>query len=484
MRLGRAQGLRALGLRSRGLARLWGCGLRCVLLGSVLCIVASPVRAESPRVYVTAVAGEPGLEVEALRISALARAALVEAQGFVWELADIRARGPHTEARAAQQRALRSFRRGRQAYLKLELEAASAEFERALADWDTARAVLDNPVLVSETLMYLGASYVLSDQAVRAAEVFTRYHVQFAEISPDPRVFNPAVMEAWRGALDALSQRAAGALEVRVRPASAAVVIDGVPRGRGNLRLEGVRPGRHWVRAAGVGSEGRSTEVVVESGRVGLAEFGEVEDSVSLLDLVEHAARPEGARALAQELSIDGLAIIEVRRASAATSSATSSAMSSPTAGSADAAAGELSLKLLAFNGETGREQATLEQAVGGDPVQRARSVRGLVAAWLDRVLLEAQGAGHGPGLESGEQGPMAAPVHAGSASEASSQEPRHARDASRSEQPAAWYKRWGVWTGIAAAAVAVGVTAAVLSTRETAEPAKGSEGSSLTLEF
>lgn len=428
-----------------------------------LCVWATSAHAESPQVYVTAKAAGPALELEALQIAALARAALLEAQGFAWEPADVRARGPHTEARAAQTRALRGFRRGRQAYLRLELEAAVGEFERALTDWEEARAVIDSPELIAETLMYLGASYVLSENAVRAAEVFTRYHVQFGAVAPNVGLFNPRVMEAWQAALNVLNTRAAGAIEVRVRPASAAVMVDGVPRGRGSVRIEGVRPGRHWVRASGLGSEGRSTQVVVESGRVGLVEFGEVEDSALLLDLSEHASRSEGARALAQALGVQGLGVIEVRRAKA-------EAGAGAAAGSADGAgSGELSLTLLGFEGETGHEQSPLELVVGTELGERARALRGLVALWLDRVLNDLHSPAAG-GVASAEELPAPQFVQAGST-------PTEARPA----RP----RRWLVWGAVAVGAVAVGLTAGLLIARDDASPdSKGRQGGSLTLEF
>ncbi len=412
-------------------------------------------RAEAPRVYVTAKAAEPGLELEALQIAAEARAALLEAQGFDWEPADVRARGAHSEARAAQQRALRAFRRGRQAYLRLDLEAATRDLTEALGHWEAARAIVDSVELVAETWMYLGASYVLSEQPERAAAAFTRYHVQFGHIAPNPALFNPAVMQAFQSARQKLEAQAASAVDVQVRPASAAVMVDGVPRGRGNVRLEGLRPGPHWVSASGLGTEGKSADVVtLQPGRVSVVKLGEVQDSAELLDLLEHASRPEGARALSQALSVRALAVIEVRRARA------------------DEGGRELALTLLGFDGESGREQPALEVVVGDEPSERSRIVRGLIAQWLDRVLVDVLG-----------PTPVAA-AGAAAEDESSALIPVD-RPSDAADHRAALKRRRWIWASTAASALVAGaVVALVMANSEGAPISKGNQGGTLVLEF
>jgi hypothetical protein len=420
-----------------------------LLLGGLWVGASQPAQAEVPRVYVTAKAAAPGLDVEALEVLALARAALLEAQGFDWQSADERVRGAHVEARAAQRRALDLLRRGRQAYLKLDLDPAVRQLEQALGEWSKAQAVIDTPEFVAETLMYLGAAHVLGDAHARAAEVFTRYHVQFHAITPNAGLFNPAIMAQWQAAGQALHRRAAGALEIRVRPASAAVSVDGLAYGTGTVNVEGLAPGRHWVRASGLGAEGRTAEVVVESGRVSVVELGELPDSAALLDLFEHAGRSEGARALAQELGVQSLAVIEVQ------------------AGEGE---GELALTMRGFDGTSGRQEAVFSRAIGPDFVERARSLRGLVAAWLDRTL-SSQRARVRP-----------APVAVGGAAAGGVLDPAPGPQAS--EARPAWYRRWWVWA-LVGGATAAGVTAAVLTTRDSgaASPLPDERGS-LTLEF
>jgi|GEM_PF-6912474 len=412
-------------------------------------------RAEAIPVYITAKAVDSELNLEALEVASLARAALLEAQGFDWQTADARVRGAQTVARAAQKRALLGLRRGRQAYLRLELDAAIADFRAALIDWGAAQPVLDSPEGVAETLMYLGASHVLADDKARAAEIFTRYHQQFALVPPNPGLFNPSIMEQWDAAGAALRQRAAGAIDVRLKPASAVVSLDGVPRGVGNALLQGVAPGRHWVRGAGLGGEGRVVEVLVESGRVVGAELGELPDSAVLLDLFEHAASPAGARALAQELGVRALGVVEVRRGEKA---------------------GELALTMRSFEGESGRERPALTRVIGGDWVERSQAVRGLVAAWLDQVLNDT---------------PRAAPHSSAQARAPLTPAPRFAPSAPpaperpESEAKPAWYRRWWVWA-LAGGVVAAGaVTALVVSHHaDSAAPPKASDKGTLVLEF
>ncbi len=436
---------------SSGAARSLVCviaGLACVLTG------AARARAQALPVYVIARAADPALELEALEIAALSRAALSEAQGFDWQTPDVRVRGEQAEARLARKRALLALRRGRQAYLKLEFETAISTLLGGMVEWGGASPVLDSPEPVAETLMYLGASYVLADNLPRAREIFTRYHVQFGSIAPDSALFNPAIMEQWHAAGAALRQRPAGAIDVRVSPASAEITVDGLPRGRGSMRVSELSPGRHWLRVSGLGAPGIFREVHVESGRAGVEDVGEVADSAMLLDLFEHASSAKGARALARELGVRALGVIEVRRADRS---------------------GELALELRSFEGASGREQAQFKRVIGGDFVERSRAVRGLVAAWLDAVLSGSTR----PSVARSAEAP-APSVDARVTGAAGPLATRGDREASP-----AWYRRWWVWA-IAGGAVAAGaITAAlVVSQREDAPSAMGTDRGTLVLEF
>jgi hypothetical protein len=434
---------------SSSLPTLW----RSLLVACALWSLSARARAEALPVYVTARAADPALKVEALEVSALARAALLDAQGFDWQTADARVRGALAEARLAQQRALLALRRGRQAYLKLELETAIATLLGAMVEWGEAQAVLDSPEPVAETLMYLGASYALAENRARAKEMFTRYHVQYPQVTPNSGLFNPAIMDLWHAAGAALRQRPAGALDVRVRPASAVVSVDGAPRGTGSMRVSELAPGRHWLRVAGLGAPGSLREVTVESGRAKVEDAGEVADSAMLLDLFEHASNAKGARALAQELGVRSLGVIEVRRTDKQD---------------------ELALELRSFEGDSGREQARLERVIGGDFSERSRAVRGLVAAWLDQVL---SGTVRKPTLAK----PASAPAPLVER-EPMSSAPRDSRD----EAKPVWYRRWWVWA-VAGGAVAAGAvtTALVLKNRDDSPSAQqGTDRGTLTLEF
>jgi hypothetical protein len=432
-----------------------------VLLGCFLPTgILTRARAEALPVYITARAADPALRLESLQVAAMARAALLDAQGFDWQTADMRVRGSQATARTAQKRALSALRRGRQAYLRLELDTAIVALQGALLEWAAAQAVLDSPEPVAETLMYLGACHVLSENPTRATEVFTRYHLQFAAVQPNSGLFNPAIMEQWAAAGAALRRRAAGAIEVRVRPASAVVTVDGLPRGTGTLHVPALLPGRHWLRVSGVGAAGSTREVQVDSGRVSVEDLGDLQDSAVLLDLFEHASSAKGAHALAQELGVRALGVIEVRRT---------------------AKPGELALELRSFEGESGREQAQLTRVISGDFVERSRLMRGLVAAWLDRVL----------STEARKVAPAKAPRFAAvsdpapvtndSTSGSDAQRRASTDDGMKSD----WYRRWWVWA-IAGGAVAAGALTAALvvkSRDDSGTPAPSDKGT-LILEF
>jgi hypothetical protein len=406
----------------------------------------SLAHAEPPRVYVIAHASDPALATEAQQAAAFGRFALAEAHGFEWQRADARVRGSLEAAHAAHRRALLGLSRGRQAYLRFELADAVATLGQALRDWEAALAVLDNPEPYADTLLYLGAAHLLAGDTHAAERVFLRHHVQFAELAPNTGVFNPEVLRHWESAGSALAQAGKGSLEVRVQPSTAVLSVDGVVRGAGSQRIGELAPGEHWVRISVVGGAGRIAKVQVQAGAETRLDLGKLEDSAALLDLFEHANRRDGAHLLSEELGLDALAVIEVRRG--------------PTAGS-------LVLALRGFDGATGREGATFGREVGPDLVERVHAVRGLVAAWLDRVLLDAR--------------PSSAPVAAALPVEAPP--PERARDA---EATPHWARRWWVWT-LAGGVLAGGALTAALLARQDGEAASGSaddDTGTLVLEF
>jgi hypothetical protein len=398
-------------------------------------------RAEGPRVYVVARAADPALGAEAREVAALARFALAQAEGFQWQAADARVRGEEAPARAAQQRALAGLKRGQQAYLRFELEHAIGLLQQSLRDWEQALPVLDSPEPWAETLMYLGACHVLAGDSVRAAEVFHSYQVKFADLSPNAGVFNPEIMRQWDAAGHDLAVEGGGALEVRSSLPSAEVSVDARVRGTGRITVHGLAPGEHWVRVTAIGAQSFVGKAVVEPGRTARVDPPELEDSIELLDLLEHAHTQDGARVLLEELGVDALGVIEVRRGGTE---------------------GELDLTLRSFDA-AGNVQGTFPRSLGHDFNERAAGVRGLVAAWLDRVLDELR-----PQLVA--TGGMATGTAA----------PQH------SEARPAWYRRWWVWT-IAGSVLAAGTLTTVLVVRnhgmESGQPMPRDKGT-LVLQF
>lgn len=418
--------------------RRWAFALGLWLLGW------AEAQAEQPRVYVTAHASDAALDIEARQIAAFARFALAESQGFRWQDADLRVRGDDLKpAHEAQDKALSLLRRGRQAYLALELEEAIKHLEQAAILWEQAAAALDSPEPVAETLMYLGACHVLAGDLARARAAFARYHLRFPQLAPSSGVFNPEIMRHWEQAGSEQSQ-APGSLDIRVRPSNAEVSVDGQVRGLGDVVVPGLAPGEHWVRVSVVGGQGFTTRAFVESGGTTRVDAGTLNDSTTLLDLFEHAASAQSAQALAQTLGLDALGVVEVRRASGHDQ-------------------GDIELAMVGFDAHTGQQKVVVSQTVGADFAERAQVVRSMVAMWLDHVVRQ-----------------LANPDEPWVATSAP------ARSRGAQEGKPAWYRRWQVWA-VAGGVLAAGVvTTALLVSRDRddgAPPAPENTGT-LVLEF
>jgi hypothetical protein len=414
------------------------------LAALALLLSAAGARAEPPRIYVVAVPAAPEHELLAREVAALARAALVDAEGFRFREADVRVRGESASAREALAAGLEALGRGRQGYLAFELDGARAALEEALGHFSRAVAVLDSPEPVAQALMYLGACHVLAGDQAAARAAFTR-HVAFAELTPDDRVFNPQVMQQWREARRQLEQKPRAKLVVEGASPLAEVSVDGRVRGLGPLTVEGLAPGEHWLRAGVPGVEPFAATLSVRPREAAKQSVAPAAEDAELAQLLGQAGDAAQAARLRELLEVDALAVLVV--------------------GASEAGAPAVRLTAV------GKVQPVDERRPIPDDVgQRAQTARSLMAVFLERV------AAH---VHAGEGAPPAPVARA----------PLFPTEEAPPE-PAArpWYKRGWVWGVIGGAVLAgAGAGLAVALTRGGGGGGGGpepQEGATLTLEF
>lgn len=425
--------------------------LACLTL--FMCLGSVSVRAQSDgvKVYALGYSATDALEPAAHEIEGLARAALAGSEGFAWQGADDRVRGEVARERDIYRKALRSMRSGREAYLNFELEDAVQRLERALNGFDECAEIIDSPEQIAQSLMYLGASHVLSGDTTAALEVFERYHEQFWDVPPDESAFNPEIMSYWERAGSRVARRTPGRIRVEGE-AAAWVSVDGRVRGRAPTTLRGIAPGEHTVRVFVDGARAQVTSLRVKSGETAKVQVEALAGDEAMAGYRTNIASSDGspdaatALALARHLAIDQLLLFEV---------------------APGLVEGGLSLSLYLLDAHSGDAIATFRRDVGNLLTERAAAVRKLVATALDKALAHrsrpvASGSGGDRGFEVAAAG-------------SGKQDDRDGRKG--------WI--WGLAVGGAAALVG-GIVAAVLLTRDDAEesltPPDGKAG--VVLEF
>ena len=253
-----ARGADALGApcgRARLLGSVFDRSVRLSVLGVLGALAAaelmsSPVLAQDgpaarQRVYVVSHALEPELEAVAARAGSAAREALRSVETADWQAADQRFLGYDDAALEHITTARQLSQEGSQAYLDLRLDDAEDLLQRAVTEFDTAQAAVEDESSLGRALLYLGAAQVFGGNTRRARHTFARLHRQMPHIKPDPNEFPPEVVSQYDSAAPRSSE---GAMHVMSDPTGAIVYVDFVPRGLTPLTVTDLTPGEHTVR--------------------------------------------------------------------------------------------------------------------------------------------------------------------------------------------------------------------------------------------
>ncbi len=138
---------------------------------------------------------------------------------------------------------------GKQAYEELELEDAQAKFKKALKKFEYGFGYMDKTAHLVETLMFMGASWVLVGEPDKAKNLFLRASDLPGRKTLNTEMFPPNIQEIYdrfKAEADAGPRAKASLITM---PQGASIYIDDVYRGGSPLQVDDLRPGVHLVRA-------------------------------------------------------------------------------------------------------------------------------------------------------------------------------------------------------------------------------------------
>lgn len=242
--------------------------MRTALVVAVV-VLLCPVqgRAQTSSGYAFEVVASPSADAFAQEAMDAVRAELARARLFDVAGPEARIHGRDADAHRKVQRARALFVEAIRAYDNLELGDAITKLGRVVADLDAGWVALDDPEVLVDALLRLGAALVLDGRARDAEGLFARVHALAPERLPDPEIYPEQVTSRFRQVVERVGRAGLGTLEVRTTPAGALVYVDGRFRGRAPVTVEDLAPGTHLVRVRAPGFLDEAASANVRPGR-------------------------------------------------------------------------------------------------------------------------------------------------------------------------------------------------------------------------
>ncbi len=171
------------------------------------------------------------------------------------------------ERAQAVEEAVALLEKGKQAYEQLELDDAQAKFDLALKKFEYGYGYLEHVGPLTETLMFLGASWVLVGEPDKGKKLFMRAADLPGRKTLNAELFPPNIQEIFDQAQEeGQASRQAKATLITV-PQGASLFVDDVYRGGSPLKVTDLRPGVHLVRAIKDGFKPFGGKIVVSAKR-------------------------------------------------------------------------------------------------------------------------------------------------------------------------------------------------------------------------
>jgi tetratricopeptide (TPR) repeat protein len=150
---------------------------------------------------------------------------------------------------------LKKLEEGKLLYDRAEPTQAITELEDAIQFLDQSVAVTGETRHLRDAYLFIGLSHTALGNANDAKRAFAQAVVLDPEMELDPLRYPPRVQQAFASIRDRIRLAQPAALQIQVPEGMPVDIwVDGRKRGRAPLRVEGLPPGRHYIRAVGPGA--------------------------------------------------------------------------------------------------------------------------------------------------------------------------------------------------------------------------------------
>ncbi len=148
----------------------------------------------------------------------------------------------------AIERAERLLKNGKEQYDNLELDAALDALNKARDEFKKAVGREGDGQKYVETLLFIGASHILSGDSELGAEAFRQVALFDKRKTLDPKMFPPSMIEIFGRAKSEVSASPVGMVQMKSNPPGGEVFLNGVFQGVTPVTLVKVPEGSHFVR--------------------------------------------------------------------------------------------------------------------------------------------------------------------------------------------------------------------------------------------
>ena len=166
------------------------------------------------------------------------------------------------------ERATELYHAGRQAYENLDSDQATEQLSAACNTFEAGYAGVRDPHTMAITHVYLASLYMQNGQPEKGAPYYRRALFLEPGLELDINVFAPEDIDALEAQRSLIRSSQKGRVEVRSLPVSSRVYIDNVFRGSSPLEVEGLAPGRHFLRLERDGYERVADVIEIKNGQL------------------------------------------------------------------------------------------------------------------------------------------------------------------------------------------------------------------------
>jgi tetratricopeptide (TPR) repeat protein len=159
------------------------------------------------------------------------------------------------------------FKEAKELYEDLLIEEAISKFKQALVIFERNLDKLPELKMISDTLLYLGASYRMLDEDEQAIPYFNSYVSLNPIAELDDIVFSPEIVSFYNRIRDDHLMLPTGTAIIDSFPTGALVFINGKVAGTTPLRLDGLTGGSHYYRIHKTGYRSRAGTIQIRERR-------------------------------------------------------------------------------------------------------------------------------------------------------------------------------------------------------------------------